>query len=59
VFVSKPIKDDVVIENDATSLDLGWAVNFLGNAAKVITIDDIMALRQTEFIIQQCSLCVV
>ena len=58
MVVSKTTNDDVVIENGATSLDLGRAANFLGNAAKVITIDDIMALRQTEFIIQQCSLCV-
>ena len=58
MVVSKPTNDDVVIENGATSLDLGRTANFLGNAAKVITIDDIMALRQTEFIIEQCSLCV-
>jgi hypothetical protein len=58
VVISKPTKDDFLIENGATSLDLGRAANFLGNAVKVITIDDIMALRQTEFIIEQCSLCV-
>lgn len=58
MVVSKPTEDDVLIEKGATSLDLGRAANFLGNAAKVITIDDIMALMQTAFIIQQCSLCV-
>ena len=58
MVVSKPTKEDVVIEKGATSLDLGRAANFLGNAVKVITIDDIMALRQTEFIIEQCSLYV-
>lgn len=38
-----------VIETGATSLEFGRAANFLGNAAKVITLDGIVGLKQFEF----------
>lgn len=38
-----------VIEKGATSLEFGRAANFLGNAAKVITLDSIIGLQRFEF----------
>jgi hypothetical protein len=37
-----------VIEKGATSLEFGRATNFLSNAAKVITLDDIFSLKQAD-----------
>lgn len=39
-----------VIERGATALEFGRAANFLGNAAKVITLDGISQLKRSEMI---------
>jgi hypothetical protein len=39
-----------VIERGATSIEFGRAASFLGNAAKVITIDGIADLRRTDMV---------
>lgn len=50
VKIASDLKNRIaVIEKGATSLDLGRAANFLGNAARVITLDDIIGQRLMDF----------